>query len=103
VIYAGGAELFAVSPATGDIYRYNGVPNSWTRIGGPGKMFAADYNGRLYGISPDGGAVFMYTGTPMKWNKIGGAAESIYAGGYEPRVYATIPTTHDLWELRLPQ
>jgi hypothetical protein len=101
-IYAGGTQLFATNPNTGNIYRYNGKPFSWTQIGGPGKMFAVDYQGRLYGLSPDGRGVYQFSGTPMKWKQIGGPAGSIHAGGNQARVYATNPQTHDLWTLFLP-
>ncbi|MBI3949528.1 MAG: hypothetical protein HY314_03630 [Acidobacteria bacterium] len=95
-IYAGGDKLYATNPQSGDIYQYNRETDQWTRIGGPGKMFAVDQvPGDLYGLSPDGSGVFKYTGTPGHWTNMGGAAASIYAGW--PNLYATSPTTFNLW------
>ncbi|MBI4470967.1 MAG: hypothetical protein HY650_16760 [Acidobacteria bacterium] len=96
-IYAGGDNLYATNPQSGDIYEYNHATGEWTKIGGPGKMFAVDQvTGGLYALSPDGSAVYKYTGTPGQWMNIGGAATSIYAGW--PNLYATSPSTLNLWE-----
>ena len=40
-IGSGSSALYATSPQTGDIFKYNGVPNSWTRIGDPASMIVA--------------------------------------------------------------
>jgi hypothetical protein len=92
-IYAGDAGIFATNPQSGDIYQYNGTPMSWTRIGGPGKTFAA--GSKLFGLSPDGSGVYQYDGTPMHWTKVGGPAAAIFAGSMG--LCATDPNTHDLW------
>ena len=81
-LLAGGTKLFGIQASSGDIYEFSGTPMSWTKIGGPGKDFAADYDGHLYGLSVDGAAVFSYSGTPNSWSRIeGGPATSIEAGG----------------------
>jgi hypothetical protein len=66
-----GVRIYATDLSSGDLYRYDGEPFKWTKIGGPGKMFAVGA-GDLYGLSPDGSGVYRYDGTPMKWTKIGG-------------------------------
>ena len=91
----GSTDIYATKLNGGDIYRYDGQPQSWTKIGNPGKSFAADDFGRLYGLAPDGGSVHMYTGQPMDWIEIGGPAGQIYAGG--ETVFATDPGSGDLW------
>jgi hypothetical protein len=105
-IYVGGAgdELYATSADTGDLYHHTcGYLSTgqyvcaWEKIGGPGKMFAVDQGGNLYGLSPDGSGVWHYDGTPMQWTKIGEAAADIYVGAPN-RLYATNPTTFELWE-----
>ena len=88
--------IFAV-PTSGDgVYRYDGTPMSWTKVGGPGKSFVLDDQGHLYGLSPDGSGVYWYTGTPMKWTQIGGPTGSIYAGGGS--LFATNPQTGDIYK-----
>ena len=95
-IYAGGNELFATNPDSGDIYRYNGSPFDWTKVGGPGLTFAVNGLGELFGISPDGGGVFYWTGTPEQWTQIGGPAGNIFSGRSEG-VCATNPDSRDVW------
>ena len=101
-IYAGGDELYATNPQTGDINRYMGTPFSWTKMGDPGKMFAVDDSGRLYGLSSDSKKIILYKG-PMKWIGIGGPAEfrAIFAGGEDiyATIYATDPKTNNLIHL----
>lgn len=77
-IFAAPGYIYATD-SKGDIYKYEGQPFSWTKIGGPGKMFAATSNGDLYGLSTDGNGIYQYLGKPGKWEKIGEKAESIYA------------------------
>ena len=93
-VIKGTSVIYATEHSTGDIYRYDGNPFKWTKVGGPGSMFAVDSKGSLYGLSPDKKGVFRYTGTPGKWTQIGGPAASIYAGG--DKLYATNPQTGDI-------
>ena len=86
--------LYATSLSGDGIYRYDGTPMNWTKIGGPGKMFVVDDQGHLYGLGADGNAVFRYDGTPNKWTKIGGPADAIYAGG--GRLFATNPKSGEI-------
>lgn len=88
--------IYACAPTGDGIYRYDGTPMAWTKIGGPGRMFALDDCGQLYGLSPDGGGVFRYDGSPMAWTQVGGAAGAIYAGG--SALFATNPQTGDLYQ-----
>jgi len=53
-IYTGGCGLYVVSGANKDIYCFHVLPYLWSRVGGPGRMFAVDDFGRLFGLSPDG-------------------------------------------------
>jgi hypothetical protein len=84
-------------PLTNDgIYRYDKTPMVWTKIGGPGKMFALDDTAHLYGLSPDGSGIYCYDGSPMKWTQVGGPAGAIYAGGNS--LFATNSLNGDLYE-----
>jgi len=87
---------YAVPLAGDGIYRYDKTPMIWTKIGGPGKMFAIDDTAHLYGLSPDGSGVYRYDGSPMKWTQVGGPAGAIYAGGNS--LFATSPLNGDLYE-----
>jgi Tectonin domain len=93
-IYAGGNNLYGVIRGSGDIYRYNGSPDNWTKVGGSGNMFVVNSGGNLYGLSPSG--VFRYNGTPESWTQIGGPAAEIFIGA--SRLYATNPATGDIYE-----
>jgi len=95
-IYAGGNRLFATNPGSGDIYEYNGTPGSWTKVGGPGNMFAVGGNGQIYGLSPDLSGVWKYNNSPMNWTQIGGPASKIYARG--DKLFATNPSTGDIYQ-----
>jgi hypothetical protein len=88
VMYAGGEHLYAAIPGATDIYRYEGTPMIWTRIGGPGSMFAANTT-TLFGLTPDKQSVWQFSGTPENWTRIGGPAQAIYAGGNS--LYAIYP------------
>ncbi len=88
-------SVYARIKATGDLYRYNGSPNGFTKIGGPGKSVAMDDYSQLYATSDTGGAVFRYDGTPMKWTQIGGAATALYAGGGS--LFAVMPPAGDIF------
>lgn len=95
-IYAGGAGLFATSPA-GDIYHYDRSSQSsvadavadavagiasdrdrWTKIGGPGAEFVVDTD-RLYGLAPDRSSVSEWT-QAKGWRTIHGPAQHLYGG-----------------------
>lgn len=69
-IYAGGAGLFATNPKTGHIYQYNGTPDQWTEIGGPGATFTVS-DTHLYGLTPDRSATYRWDGA-AGWTRIGG-------------------------------
>jgi hypothetical protein len=102
-LYARGLGVYATNPDTGDIYFFHGKPFRWTRVGGPGKTFSVDVNGRLYGLSPDESGVYRYDGsfsTPAQWTQIGGAAADIYAGWGE--ILAKNPQTNELYILTTP-
>ena len=102
-LYGRSVYLYATNPQTGEIVRWNGrtvppsTPPSWTKVGGPGKMFAIDGAENLYGLSPDSSGVWKYTGTGEVWIQIGGPAGAIYAGWPGVLLYATNPQTGDLW------
>ena len=89
-------RLFATNPQTGDIYEYDGRPNSWIKVGGPGDMFVVDSEGQLYGLSVGGNSVWRYDNEPMDWTYIGGAADKIYAGG--DKLFTTNPQTGEIYE-----
>ncbi|MFD4399120.1 hypothetical protein [Kitasatospora sp. NPDC058478] len=94
-IVAGGNTLIATDPTSGDVFRYGGAPNSWSRIGGPGAQFAVDDAGGVYGLTPDRGGVFQWQGG-ANWAQVGGPAGSIVAGGGRT-LLATDPTSGDVF------
>ncbi|MFD8147101.1 hypothetical protein [Streptomyces sp. NPDC059708] len=82
-IYAGGAGLFATDPVSGVVRKYDGEPESWSYVGGPGAAFAVSDN-HLYGLAPDHSGVYEWNGkegSRSDWTRVGWAAKDIYAGG----------------------
>ena len=59
-VIKGTSVIYATELSTGDIFRYDGAPFKWTKVGGPGKMFAVSGKGDLYGLPPNGQGVFQY-------------------------------------------
>ena len=88
-LFAGGTTLLATDINSNEMFRYNGTPMSWSKIGGPGKTFAVAADSRPYALAPDGGAVVEFSGTSEGWFQIGGPALMVYAGG--TTVLATSP------------
>lgn len=93
-LYAGHGVILATSPQTGDVYLYNGSPNNWSRIGGPGRVFVIGGTGgilgdaQIYGLAPNGSGVFQWqSGTT--WKQIGGPASWIWPAARG--AYATDP------------
>jgi hypothetical protein len=73
-LIAGNGMVFGIHPQTHDIYKWNyPQPNNWTKIGGPGKLFAVCHDG-LFGISPGGTQVWHWDGVPDKWHQCQGVA-----------------------------
>ena len=94
----GTGVIYATDLVTGDIYQFMGKPDvywNWFKVGGPGKMFVLDGQGKLYGLSADGSGVYQYSGTPTQWTQIGGPAAQIY--GDVDGVCATNPDTGDIY------
>ncbi|MGE7875088.1 hypothetical protein [Bacillus paramycoides] len=81
-------NLYATNPDTGDLWKWNGTPNSWTKIGGPGTMWEGT-SSDLFGLSTDKKGVFRWSGTPGDWEQIGGPAEAIFTDCNN--LYATNP------------
>jgi Glycosyl hydrolases family 43 len=90
-LYAGAYDVYGTSPSNGDIYRYTGTPNQWTRVGNGGGSWAVNVNG-LYGRNSTG--VYQWSGLRTYWVRIGGPAGALYAGGNN--LYATVPLVGDL-------
>ncbi|MEZ4381845.1 MAG: AbfB domain-containing protein [Nannocystaceae bacterium] len=75
-LVVGGAVLYGVV-ANGDIYRYDGQPNAWTKVGGPGHAFAGA-DGLLSGITPDKQDVYMRRRT-IPWRGLTGSPGGLQA------------------------
>lgn len=98
-LHAGGCALYAERGANRDLYLYRLAGAVWTKVGGPGKAFTVDGNGRAFGLSPSGDAVFRYEGStanPHHWVKVGGPAAALAAAG-DGQLFATNPSSAELW------
>ncbi|HEV2638542.1 MAG TPA: hypothetical protein VGX23_25575 [Actinocrinis sp.] len=94
-LYVGDAGVFeSMVPDEGPIYEYNGTPNQWTEIGGPGAQFAVGGD-HLYGLSPTSNYVAEWNGPGLGWTTIGGPALMLFAG--RGGLYAIDPTRTNLY------
>jgi len=90
----GGAwDLYALSPGSGDLWRYDG--RVWSRAGSSGAQFVGICNS-IYCLTPDKSMVFRYDRNSNNWTQVGGAAFSLIGGG--SRLYTTDPTNSSVWE-----
>lgn len=85
--------IYTLDINTGDIYRYDGIPDHWTHIGGRGFQFVGN-NKALYGITPQKDAVWQFTEEPNVWTRIGPAMETLIAGGES--LYGIEPKTGNI-------
>ncbi|WP_143466987.1 hypothetical protein [Lentzea kentuckyensis] len=98
-LYAGFGYVLATNPQSGDVYLYGASNKSWSRIGGPGRVFvfavAPDNFIDIFGLAPDGSGVFRHLGGTA-WEKVGGPAGWIYGGG--AGMFATNPQTGNIYQ-----
>jgi hypothetical protein len=96
-IYAGESGLVATRSDTHDLYRYAGAPGTWTKIGGPGDLFAVNADG-VFGLN--GAGVFRWTGTGTAWEQAGPTGTALYAAGHI--LAKTELGTGDLYRMTAP-
>ena len=92
----GTTRLFATDKTTGDLYKYGGTPNSWTKVSGPGQSFVSTGEGlyRLYSSA----IIYRYIGPGDNWEVLpGGTFLKIYGGGNI--LYATKSPNGDIYML----
>jgi hypothetical protein len=92
-LIGGGWDLYAVSPGSGDLWRYDG--KDWSKVGGPGAQFVGICNA-VYALTPDRSKVFRFDRYTGAWTQIGGPAQTIIDGG--SKVYASSPSNTAIWE-----
>jgi hypothetical protein len=92
-LVGGGWDLYATSPGSGDLWRYDG--STWTKAGGPGAQFVGICNS-VYALNPDRSKVYRFDRYTGAWTQIGGPADAIIPGG--SKVYASAPSKSAIWE-----
>lgn len=78
-LYAGGAGLFAVDAATGQILKYDGAPGSWSPIGTAGVSLAVGSDS-VYRVDSRL-EVSRWTGGGTQWTPLGFSARSVAPSG----------------------
>jgi hypothetical protein len=63
--------VYGLSPDRSAVYRYQGTPEQWVKVGGPSKDLVGG-GARPCAISPQNGDIWQYSGQGDQWNKIGG-------------------------------
>jgi len=84
--YAFGDHGRVYALLDGDIYRYNGIPLQWTKIGGPATSIVAAGN-VLYAVDPVAFGLWEYNGSPFDWTQIG-LTSAEYAVGDNDYLYS---------------
>ena len=79
-VLANGGSLYGLAPDGSAVYRYDGAPGRWTKVGGPAKEVYGTRAG-LVSTSPENGDLWRYTGTPMQWQKVGGPGKAFAGDG----------------------
>ncbi|MEM7159765.1 MAG: pentapeptide repeat-containing protein [Myxococcota bacterium] len=77
-IYGGPFGLFATRSGGRDLWRWEGQPHRWTRVGDGGHGFVSTADA-LFGLSERDGRVLRFDGE--HWTELGGPARRLHAGG----------------------
>ncbi len=66
-----GETVYGLSPDRSGVYKYQGTPEHWTKIGGPSERLIGG-GSKLCALSPQNSDIWQYTGQGDEWQKIGG-------------------------------
>jgi hypothetical protein len=83
-------SVYVTDIGSGDIWRYDGEPFRWTRIGGAGREFVC-VGADLFGLAVDLSGIWRFTGVPNVWEQVGGPASMIFGGSM---LWALSPSGH---------
>ena len=95
LVIAGGDQVFATDPNTGDIYRYTGSAWNWT--GSASSWLEVDNFGTLHALSANQQAIYRNKGG-ASWEWIGGSGQRLEASS---RFYAKSLGSNDIYR-RMP-
>lgn len=87
-------KLYALSPDGSGIWRYEGTPTQWTKIGGAAKEIYGGVYG-LFATNPDTGDIWSYSETANAWKKIGGPGKMFAVGS--DGIYGLSPDGMDVF------
>lgn len=92
-LHGGRFGVFAVRAGTRDLWRWDGLPHAWTRVGEPGAGVAVTDDG-LFRLTAGQDAVQRWSGGEG-WETIGGPARRLWAGGLG--LFVEIPGSGELF------
>lgn len=92
-LHGGRFGVFAVRAGTRDLWRWDGLPHAWTRVGEPGAGVAVTDDG-LFRRTAGHDAVQRWSGGEG-WETIGGPARRLWAGGLG--LFVEIPGSGELF------
>lgn len=87
-------KLYALSPDGSGVWRYDGTPMQWTKIGEAAKGIYGGVFG-LFATNPDNGDIHSYSETANSWKKIGGPGEMFAVGS--DGIYGLSPDGMDVF------
>lgn len=89
-------NIIGISPNGDSIWKWNGVPNSWTQIGYPAKdIYAA---GTKLFMTDLKGDIYKYDGVPFDWTKIGSPGKKFTVSVTDGTVYGLSQNGDSVWK-----
>ncbi|MGO8900548.1 MAG: hypothetical protein ACLQU5_19700 [Isosphaeraceae bacterium] len=87
-------NVYALTPE--GIFRYDGTPNSWTKVGDPAERMVAAKR-TLFAIFPFLKGIQSYDGTPGQWTQIAGGSltDTMFGGG--DGLFVVFVPDNDVW------
>jgi hypothetical protein len=92
IVYAGN-NLYSLSDDQLSIYRYDGVPESWTQVGGPAKNLIGGGTNLYAEYQNDD--IYRYSEADQKWERIGGPGVFFVCAGN--KLYGLSPDKQGIW------
>jgi hypothetical protein len=75
-----GGTVYGLTPDKSAVYRYDGTPGRWTKVGGPAS-FLIGGGSFLYAKEPGTGKLWRYSGTGEQWAEVGTPGTGFVAVG----------------------
>jgi len=75
-----GGTVYGLTPDKSAVYKYNGTPENWTKVGGPAASLIGG-GSFLYATQPGTGKLWRYSGKGEQWEEVGTPGTGFVAAG----------------------